>query len=150
VASEFGALHIKTCLFVDEYLTISSTRETVFQAEQGIAPALDWDGRDNTAIHLLAKLGEIAVGVARLREVETGITLKLERLAVLPIYRHQGVGSEIVHTAIAYGKIQGYQQMVMHAQAPTVAFYQNLGFQAVGEPFVEADIAHLRMERSIA
>jgi predicted GNAT family N-acyltransferase len=150
VTSEFDALHIKTCLFTDEHLTIRSIRENVFQSEQGIAPTLDWDGQDNTAIHLIAKLGETAVGIARLREIETGIALKLERLAVLPTYRHQGIGSEIVHTAIAYSKAQGYQRLVIHAQVPTVEFYRHLGFQAVGEPFVEAGITHLKMERSVA
>jgi predicted GNAT family N-acyltransferase len=150
MASELSDLHIKTCLLADEYPTLHRIREVVFQAEQGIDPTLDWDGHDHAAIHLLAYLGEIAVGAARLREVDAGITLKLERLAVLPSYRYQGIGGEMVHTAIAYGKVQGYQQMVIHAQEQTATFYQGLGFKVVGEPFMEAGIAHLKMERPIA
>ncbi len=93
-------LHIKIGLFTSESQTIRTIREKVFQEEQGISAELEWDGLDDQAIHLVAHLGEEAIAVARLREIDPS-TVKLERLAVLPDHRHQGIGSTMVETAIA-------------------------------------------------
>ncbi len=142
-------LHIKTCLFEAESSAIYRIREAVFQNEQGIDPELDWDGLDQKAVHLIATVRGECAGVARLREIAGSSSLKLERLAVLPTYRHQGIGGEMVHTAIAYSKMQGYTKISLHAQMPTVGFYAQLGFNAVGEPFEEASILHLKMEQSL-
>jgi predicted GNAT family N-acyltransferase len=147
--TEFRALLIKTCLFADESQAIRKIRATVFQDEQGISPELEWDGLDEQCIHLVAKLGNDCVGVGRLRETKEAKTLKLERLAVLTGYRQQGIGSEMVYTAIAYGREQGYQQMTIHAQGSTVEFYERLGFRRVGELFYEAGIEHLKMEQNV-
>jgi predicted GNAT family N-acyltransferase len=147
--TEFRTLFIKTCLYGDESQAIRRIREAVFQNEQGISPELEWDGLDEQCIHLVAKLGDECVGVGRLRETEEAKTLKLERLAVLADYRQQSIGSEIVYTAIAYGREQGYRQMTIHAQVSTVGFYEYLGFGRIGETFYEADIEHLKMEQDL-
>ncbi|MCM1981863.1 GNAT family N-acetyltransferase [Lyngbya confervoides] len=139
-----ASLTIKTCLFVAEAQSISGIRHRVFGQEQGIDPALDWDGKDSEAVHVLASLDRQPVGVARLREIGPR-RLKLERLAVLPDYRQQGIGSELVYTAIAYGRQQGYVEIVLHAQSPTVPFYDRLGFHPVGEIFHEAGLEHQAM-----
>jgi predicted GNAT family N-acyltransferase len=147
--TEFNSLFIKTCLFTDESQAIRKVRETVFQDEQGISPELEWDGLDEQCIHLVAKLGDKYVGVCRIREIEDAETLKLERLAVLADYRQHGIGGEMVYTAITYGREQGYQQMMIHAQISALRFYERLGFEKIGETFYEADIEHLKMKQSL-
>jgi predicted GNAT family N-acyltransferase len=143
-------LHIKTCLFESESgAVIHRIRTAVFQLEQGIDPSLDWDGLDLKSIHLLATVGGEGAGCARLREYADASALKLERLAVLKAYRHQGIGREIVHTVIAYSQSQEYATLILHAQLPTVEFYKRLGFMAVGNPFEEAAIMHLKMEKTL-
>ena len=141
-----SALHIKTCLFDEEKEVIRHIRDRVFAVEQGIDPKLDWDGKDGQAVHLLAFFQQLPVAVARMREVSSGDSVKLERLAVLSDYRRQGIGSELVYTAIAYGKEQGYQHIVLNAQIQTVDFYRKIGFESIGSPFQEAGIAHLKMQ----
>jgi predicted GNAT family N-acyltransferase len=145
----FADLSIKTCLFEAESAAIHHIRTVVFYEEQGIDPALDWDGLDQKSIHLVAKVRGKSVGVARLREMAGSSGLKLERLAVLKAHRQQGIGAEIVCTAIAYSLSQGYTALALHAQMPTVKFYEQLGFVALGEPFEEAGITHLRMEQHL-
>ncbi len=142
-------LSIKTCLFDDERTTIHSIRTSVFHEEQGIDPLLDWDGLDQKSIHLVAKVRGAGVGVARLREMTGSSGLKLERLAVLKPHRQQGIGAEIVHTAIAYSRSQGYTTLTLHAQLPAAKFYEQLGFIALGEPFQEAGIMHLKMGQTL-
>ncbi len=143
--TESSALLIKTCLLADESQAIHRIREIVFQNEQGIASELEWDGLDEQSIHLVAKLGNEYAGVGRLRETKAAKTLKLERLAVLADYRRQGIGSELVYTAIAYSKAQGYQDMIIHAQVSKIEFYERIGFERIGEIFYEAALEHLKM-----
>jgi predicted GNAT family N-acyltransferase len=158
--SSIQTLHVKTCLFADEHSAICQIREAVFQQEQGIAAELDWDGLDDSAIHVLVQVrlegqgSYESVGGLRLREIagEAGSqssVLKLERLAILNPYRHQGLGSELVYTAIAYAQDQGYDYLVLHAQTISQSFYEPLGFEPVGEPFVEAGISHIKMEQRL-
>jgi predicted GNAT family N-acyltransferase len=147
--TESSVLFIKTCLLADEHQAIHRIRAAVFQDEQGISSSLEWDGLDEQCIHLVAKLDDEYVGVGRLREIKEAKTLKLERLAVLSSYRQQGVGSEIVYTALAYSKAQRYRHMIIHAQVSTVEFYERLGFKRIGETFYEADIEHLKMEQDL-
>lgn len=142
-------LSIKTCLFDDERAAIHHIRTAVFHEEQGIDPTLDWDGLDQKSIHLVAKVRGESAGVARLRELTGSSGLKLERLAVLKPRRQQGIGAEIVHTAIAYSLSQGYTTLTLHAQLPATKFYEQLGFVAIGEPFEEAGIIHLKMEQHL-
>ena len=58
---------------MEEVETIRTIRDRVFAEEQGIDPALDWDGKDNACVHLLAYLDQKAIAVARLREVRVGL-----------------------------------------------------------------------------
>lgn len=134
---------------MEEAEVIRTIRDRVFAEEQGIDPALDWDGKDDQSVHLIAHYDHQPIAVARLREVEPHPTVKLERLAVLLDYRCQGIGSELVYTAIAYSKDQGYQYMALHAQIQTTQFYQKLGFEIVGHQFEEAGIQHIQMRRPL-
>lgn len=40
-------------------------------------------------------------------------------------------------------------QLWFHAQVSAVPFYRSLGYHVVGEEFVEADIPHLSMKKSL-
>ena len=144
-----GLTQIKSCLFDDEVQAIREIRDRVFGQEQGIDPAVDWDGQDPQALHFLAYEQQTPLAVLRLREVGPQPQLKLERLAVLPNYRRQGIGSELVHTAIAYGKAQGYAALILNAQIQSLPFYEALGFQSQGNPFEEAGIAHIKMHLTL-
>lgn len=141
-------LHFKTCLFTEAAQSIQRVRAEVFQQEQGITASLDFDGQDPQCVHLLAQVQGETVGVARLRELEQS-TVKLERLAVQQSYRNQGLGSEMVATAIAYTQAMGYRHLKLHAQISSVEFYRRLGFKTVSEIFSEAGIEHIKMELSL-
>ncbi|MEM9136721.1 MAG: GNAT family N-acetyltransferase, partial [Cyanobacteria bacterium P01_F01_bin.42] len=56
---------------------------------------------------------------------------------------------ELVCTAIAYSKDQGYQQMFLNAQIQAESFYQRLGFESVGDRFLDAGIPHIKMVKPL-
>lgn len=123
-------------------------RETVFQQEQGVSPSLDWDGLDDHCDHLVAYILQNPVGVARLRSLEPTIA-KLERVAVLKIWRGLGIGQQLVKAAIDCAATQGVTTLTLHAQLPTVSFYEALGFIACSQVFLEAGIEHIKMTKSL-
>lgn len=139
-------LKIELVNFWQKQAEIQAVRQSVFQLEQGIDPALDWDGQDETAQHLIATLQGKPVGTARLRSLENQIA-KVERLAVLPQHRGQGIGRQIMVAALDYLTQQAISVVILHAQVQTEKFYRQLGFEPQGEIFFEAGIPHRKMSQ---
>jgi len=125
---------------------IKQIRQTVFQVEQQVEPALDFDGLDSVASHVLACFEHLPVGTARIRLLNPQ-TAKIERVAVLSDYRGQGVGRRMIEQALEFLVHQGVSEAQLHAQVQTVDFYQKLGFVPQGELFYEAGIPHMTMHR---
>ena len=125
-----------------------SVRRAVFVDEQGVPEDVERDGKDDEAIHFVAYDGDTPIGVARLRETEDG-TAKVERVAVRPARRGEGIGRRLMSAAEDAAASEGYRRVVLHAQASVVAFYLRLGYETVGERFEEAGIDHRRMEKRL-
>ncbi len=121
-------------------------RQQVFQQEQGVDAALDCDGRDRTAQHLLAWVGATPIGTARIRPLDPH-TVKLERLAVIPAYRGRGMASQMMRWALQHLDRAGVQTVLLHAQMYVQDLYLKLGFESIGTPFEEAGIPHRKMQR---
>jgi predicted GNAT family N-acyltransferase len=143
-----NSLQIKEADYLTNKEIINQIRVKVFQEEQGVAEKLEFDGLDATAIHLLAYLDNKAVGTTRIRAIDCQ-TAKIERLAVLLQARGQGIGKKIMEAAIEIATIQDYQTIIIHAQEYIKNLYLQLGFEQIGNTFVEADIAHIKMIKTI-
>ncbi|MEM8673779.1 MAG: GNAT family N-acetyltransferase [Cyanobacteria bacterium P01_G01_bin.67] len=141
-------LQIKTVRYQAAKDAIRQIRTKVFQEEQGVAEELEFDGWDETVVHLLACLEEKAIGTARIREIDAD-TFKIERLAVLPEYRKQGVGKKLMETAIKTISQSQASLVVVHAQAYITQLYLQLGFEIVGDRFDEAGISHVKMMKQL-
>ncbi len=143
-------MKIKITNYQDELETIKNIRVCVFQEEQGVDPALEFDGYDDDCVHFLAYLDDQAVGTTRIRYIEED-TVKIERLAVLSPARGQGVGTALMKEAIAVIKEQEkYKKIVVHAQVYVKNLYEKLGFQPIGDRFTEGEILHIKMVKFIS
>ncbi len=120
-------------------------RSLVFCGEQGISFALEYDGLDAEAIHILGQRGEEPVAAGRIRI--PGTYAKLERIAVRAPWRGKGYGHQLTAFMIQAAEARGFSTQKIHAQRHLQAFYQAHGFQAQGEPFMEAGIEHVLMQR---
>ncbi|MDH3660690.1 MAG: GNAT family N-acetyltransferase [Alphaproteobacteria bacterium] len=121
-----------------------AVRKAVFVDEQEVSLALEFDGLDDRAEHLLAVLDGRAVGTLRLRRVDHAI-VKIERVAVLREARGHAVGCALMTAALARLRKRGFGQVKLHAQTKALDFYAKLGFAAYGEVFDEDGIAHRAM-----
>ncbi|MUL39125.1 GNAT family N-acetyltransferase [Gloeocapsopsis dulcis] len=138
---------IKTASMQD-WQNIQEIRRVVFQEEQGVDPALEFDGQDAIAQQIIAYLNAQPVGTARVRYLDAK-TAKIERLAVLSVARGQGIGKQLMQKAIELATEQKMQEVVIHAQEYIKALYQQLGFIQEGETFDEAGIPHVKMRKKL-
>lgn len=121
---------------------IRSVREHVFIQEQGVPEALEWDGLDDEAIHVVALDNHAQViGTARL--LKDG---HIGRMAVLRQWRHQGVGSALLKELLQIAQQRNLPKVFLHAQVTATGFYERHAFMALGEEFMDAGIPHRYME----
>lgn len=140
--TEFGYLIARADWSVDE-TTLRAIRQQVFVEEQGIPADQEWDGQDEQSAHFLAYDLQGAP-IATIRMLNNG---HIGRLAVLPDWRRQGVGSSLLLAAIELADEHGLDKVYLHAQIDSSTFYHLHGFMNEGEPFDEAGIPHIRMSR---
>jgi predicted GNAT family N-acyltransferase len=123
---------------------IRRIRNDVFTDEQGINEAIDFDGQDPDALHVLVACGGRYVGTGRM--LGDG---HIGRLAVLQEYRGRGLGARAVLALVGEAERIGLNRVYLGAQGHAVGFYERLGFSVYGQPYIEANIEHIHMERFI-
>lgn len=120
---------------------LRSIREAVFIREQGVPAELEWDALDEGCRHALAlsHRGD-AIGCGRM--LADG---HIGRIAVLPQWRKQKVGTAIMEALLDYARTHDYKQVDVDAQTYAVPFYRKFDFVEQGETFMDAGLPHIRM-----
>ena len=72
------------------------------------------------------------------------------RLAVLAEERRGGIGRRLLDAALASARARGDRAVWLNAQLDARGLYEAAGFEAVGGPFLEAGIRHVRMELDLS
>jgi predicted GNAT family N-acyltransferase len=122
-------------------------REEVFVKEQKVAPEEEYDAFENIASHFIVYDGKKEIGTARWRHTEKGI--KLERFAVIKVYRGKGVGSLLVKAVledIFSHSANTKKTIYLHGQVTAMGLYEKFGFEKIGSLFVECGIDHFLMQ----
>lgn len=115
-------------------------RRTVFVEEQHVPEELEWDELDAVSAHFLARVDSVPVATARLTPAG-----QIGRMAVLPQFRHRGLGSSLLLAVLAESRLRGFKRVFLHAQLPAVEFYRVQGFTTEGEIFLDAGLEHRAM-----
>ncbi|MBK9637828.1 MAG: GNAT family N-acetyltransferase [Bacteroidetes bacterium] len=117
-------------------------RQRVFVDEQKVSREEEYDEYEDQSMHYMLLVEKQPAGTARWRFTNDGI--KLERFAILPLYRNNGAGSALVKAVLA--DVLPYQKMIyLNAQVPAMNLYKRAGFEEEGELFYEANIPHFKM-----
>ena len=120
---------------------LRAVREAVFIQEQHVPAELEWDGLDEDSRHALALSAKgDAIGCGRM--LSDG---HIGRIAVMPQWRKQLVGTAIMEALLNEARSRGFKQVDVDAQTHAVPFYRSFGFQEEGEEFEDAGIPHIRM-----
>jgi predicted GNAT family N-acyltransferase len=131
----------------DAKLDAYSIRRRVFVEEQGVPEEMELDEFDLNALHALAYADSECIGTARLVTLSGSIGNigRIGRMAVLPKYRGQGIGRQLLETLLKASQSQNIKQVELHAQVSVIPFYEQFGFIAQGDIYDEAGIAHRDM-----
>jgi CTP:molybdopterin cytidylyltransferase MocA/predicted GNAT family N-acyltransferase len=130
-----------------------AVRRRVFIEEQQVSEAEELDDRDGDARHWLAVQGEWVVGTARWlwrslphpgNHAGSGVA-KVQRVAVLAPWRRSGVGAAVMAAIEGDAHAHGARQLVLGAQLSALPFYLRLGYQPVGDVYLDANIEHRDM-----
>jgi predicted GNAT family N-acyltransferase len=125
-------------------------REEVFVIEQKVPREDEYDLFEKESVHFLAIIDNVPCGTCRWRYTSNGV--KLERFAVLKTFRGKQVGSALVSACIVNiieNKDYTGQQLYLNAQMDAMPLYAKFGFQPVGDIFLECDIKHLKMVKTV-
>lgn len=129
-----------------EWHRVLALRAEVFVVEQNCAYQ-DPDGKDVVSYHILMESGEELVAYARL--LPPGVSYpeaSIGRVVSSPRVRGLGWGKALMEVAIAQTQRQfGTNEICISAQSYLLKFYQDLGFVAEGEEYLEDDIPHFKM-----
>lgn len=132
----------------EQYPVIEIIRRRVFQDEQKVQAQQDLDGKDKLCPQLIAYLDNAVVGTARIRYLDNK-TAKIERLAVLSYARGNGIAKRIMQKALEVIVSEHISEVRIHAQEYIKGLHQQLGFEQVGEVFLEAGIPHVKMVKTV-
>ena len=103
-------------------------RDLVFCKEQKVKKQIEFDGLDQFCDHYLAKINELPIGTARVREQKKG-TFKIERMAVLKRYRKKCVGKAIIKKILKhYLNFNNINKLILNSQIEAKDFYKKFGF----------------------
>lgn len=138
------ALVILIKTWQDAKLDAYSIRKRVFIQEQGVPEELELDEFDLNAQHALAYADSECIGTARLVTLPDNLG-RIGRMAVLPRYRGQGIGKQLLGALLKVCQSQGIQQIELHAQVTVIPFYEQFEFIVQGDIYDEAGIPHRDM-----
>lgn len=146
-----AGLFIKKVRTSADFIASLEIRRHVFVEEQGIAFSDEIDGSDSPDhVYYLAYLHGRPVASARLI-IESESLVRLGRLAVLKDARRQGVGRALVHyIEKTFSQKHAPVTFRLDAQLTAAGFYEKCGYRRVGPDFIEVEISHCPMEKTIS
>ncbi len=118
-------------------------RGHVFIVEQAIAWTEEFDDWDYDATLFTLYDNDKPIGAARLYKNKVG------RVAVLKEHRHKKCGTVLMDALEKHAKELGLKSLELGAQVYIIPFYESLGYTAYGDVFLDANIEHRMMKKSL-
>lgn len=84
------------------------------------------------------------IGVVSL--FEEGSTAQFRKMAVLPNQQGKGFGKHLLQYLIEFCKQEGIKTLWCNARTSAIGFYEKIGFLSTGEPYLQNQLAYIRME----
>lgn len=134
---------------LEELYEVMALRQEVFVVEQD-CPYLDADGKDQICWHVMGYENEKLVAYTRL--APKGVFYEkypaIGRVITAQSIRGRGLGVKLMEETIAQcDALFGKETIKISAQCYLLKFYNSLGFESVGEEYLEDGIPHISMIR---
>ncbi len=116
-------------------------RETVFIKEQGFEK--EYDDIDLIAKHIVIYDGETAVGTCRVFWDDELDSYHVGRIAVLKEHRGKNLGRLLLEETEKLVKSLGGVTLKLGGQIRAAGFYDKLGFEQIGEIYLDEGYPHI-------
>ena len=132
----------------EEYREELELRDGVLRKPLGLSLYDENLEAEKNDIHLGACVNNKMVGVLILTTLNAD-DIKMRQVAVLEEFRTMKVGSAMVKYAEEYSKKRGYKNMLLNARKSAAEFYGKLGYEKISDEFLEINLPHYKMRKSI-
>lgn len=76
-------------------------------------------------------------------------TVKLRQMAVTSGLQGKGIGRVLLIFAENIARDRGFKKLTMNARKNAIGFYEKLGYNVVGDEFIEVTLPHFKMEKEL-
>ena len=122
-------------------------RREVFVLEQEVPEELEFES-EAACIHFVSYLAGLPVATVRLLPLSSELG-KIQRMAVLSDYRGHYLGQTLMKEVELVAKNQGLATLQLGAQIQALPFYEKLGYNVISEEFLDANIPHKLMAKTL-
>jgi len=129
-----------------DYMQELELRDKVLRKPLGMSLSDDNLEADKNDIHIGAFVDNKLVGVLILTRLNQN-EVKMRQVAVGEEMRSKKIGSKMVAYAELFSSNLQYTTMVLNARKTAVGFYEKLGYNKVGNEFLEINIPHFKMSK---
>jgi len=142
-------VHIRQFSFnSDDYRSELELRDKVLRKPLGMNLYAENLEADKNDVHIGAFINNRIVGVLILTILNSN-KLKMRQVAVDEDFRAMKIGTGMVRFAEEYSKEKGFSIMSLNARKTAVAFYEKLGYAKMSREFLEINIPHYKMSKSL-
>lgn len=131
-----------------EYMQELKLRNKILRKPLGMNLYDEDLNQDAIDTHIGAFDVEKLVGCILLTEIDSKI-LKMRQIAVDDEYQGRKIGSGMIKFCEKYAIDNGYKTIIMHSRKSVINFYEKLGYETVGEEFIEVSIPHFEMIKNL-
>lgn len=122
-------------------------RDLVFTQEQGFPTEIEIDDYDKIAWHCIMYKDGSAIGTARL--IPQDNAGKIGRVAILKNFRGTGLGFNLMEAVLKEAERLNYESLNLSSQVYAVPFYEKLGFETLGDAYLEDGEPHINMVKAL-
>lgn len=138
-------MEIKKASTQKDFFGLVQLRTEVFVLEQKVDIQIEQDIKDFTAIHYIVWDNNEAVGCLRILDEEEYAVIG--RVAVKKSRRKEKIGYALMKAIENDPFIKSKGKISLHAQRSAENFYIKCGYKIASEPYIEAGIEHVMMEK---
>ncbi|MCV3296298.1 MAG: GNAT family N-acetyltransferase [Oenococcus sp.] len=122
-------------------------RRAVFMLEENVSPADEIDGQDGHCLHYVGYVQDWQPATTSRIYTVNHDSWHIGRVATFKNFRGKGFASQLLKQIEIDAKKQHIKKLELEAQVHAISFYENLGYAAYGDIFLDANIQHRKMQK---
>ncbi len=136
-------IDVRVACGFEDLAKVIAIRAVVYMGEQKCPYAEEFDGNDFAGTQFVAHVDDEPAATMRIRYFSDFI--KIERLAVLPMFRRTGVTDSLLQFVWDFARSKGFQLLIGQAQVRLTGFWSRRGLVEVGDEFHFSDHKYVAM-----